>query len=299
MDSRAIAIPNPRVEYRKTSRAIRLIVSQRTDSLQCQYPCKSYLAILLIVKHVSSCPRTVRDTFLTSVSLWASSQLASINITFFTEGEGTQRLCFEHKVRLGKIDAIFLTRNDSSVMGGLPGLCLTAADAGKSSMTVVGPKGIEAYWKMISIFAYRPSFSVVMDEISPDQLSDRVFDKGDISILPIILTPSNTMAYICKTPQLFGKFDIVKAAALNVPKGPLFGRLKLGHSVTLSDGSVVQPEQVLGQPELSRYVMIIGSMDDIDSSTSEQFEALLACALDRKEFSMFQDSQRSSRMDCM
>lgn len=39
----------------------------------------------------------------------------------FNVGEGVQRLCVEHKIRLIKLTGIFLTESCTSNMGGLPG----------------------------------------------------------------------------------------------------------------------------------------------------------------------------------
>eukprot|EP00850_Spirogloea_muscicola_P006048 SM000028S10142 [mRNA] locus=s28:599100:604019:+ [translate_table: standard] len=46
----------------------------------------------------------------------------------FNAGEGLQRFCTEHKVRLSRIDHVFLTRVCSETAGGLPGLLLTLAN---------------------------------------------------------------------------------------------------------------------------------------------------------------------------
>ena len=56
-------------------------------------------------------------------------------------GEGTQRLCIEHKVRLVKVDAVLLTRLSPQTNSGLPGLCLTAIDSGRTHLDLVGPTG--------------------------------------------------------------------------------------------------------------------------------------------------------------
>lgn len=45
-----------------------------------------------------------------------------------------------------------------------------------------------------------------------------------------------------------GRFDLETARGLGVPPGPLYGRLQRGEAVTLEDGRVVQPEDVLGPP---------------------------------------------------
>ena len=187
-------------------------------------------------------------------------------------GEGTQRLCFEHKVRLGKIEAIQLTRCEPLTVGGLAGLSLTAADAGKESLSIIGPRGLNEYWNQISNFAYRPDFQIKIFEIGTDAIATTL-TKGEISIEAVLLTP-DVVAYLCKTPHSFGKFDVVKASNLKVPKGPMFGRLKGGHSITLIDGTVVTPDQVLGKPDISKYICIVGNLEgnasDLDSSLNNK-----------------------------
>jgi len=46
----------------------------------------------------------------------------------FNAGEGLQRFCMEHRVRLARVDGIFLTSVGAETMGGLPGAyaCLAA-----------------------------------------------------------------------------------------------------------------------------------------------------------------------------
>ena len=47
---------------------------------------------------------------------------------FFNVGEGSQRLCAEHRIKLMKLDTIFITECTVECMGGLPGMLLTLAD---------------------------------------------------------------------------------------------------------------------------------------------------------------------------
>ncbi|XP_057967084.1 tRNase Z TRZ3, mitochondrial [Malania oleifera] len=54
----------------------------------------------------------------------------------FNAGEGLQRFCTEHKIKLSKIDHIFLSRVCSETAGGLPGLLLTLAGIGETGMSV-------------------------------------------------------------------------------------------------------------------------------------------------------------------
>ncbi|KAK4790130.1 hypothetical protein SAY86_017434 [Trapa natans] len=54
----------------------------------------------------------------------------------FNAGEGLQRFCTQHKIKLSKIDHIFLSRVCSETAGGLPGLLLTLAAMGEEGMSV-------------------------------------------------------------------------------------------------------------------------------------------------------------------
>ncbi|KAF2301186.1 hypothetical protein GH714_020717 [Hevea brasiliensis] len=54
----------------------------------------------------------------------------------FNAGEGLQRFCTEHKIKLSKIDHVFLSRVCSETAGGIPGLLLTLAGMGEEGMSV-------------------------------------------------------------------------------------------------------------------------------------------------------------------
>ncbi len=70
-------------------------------------------------------------------------------------GEGLQRLCNEHKLRLSRVDNIFLTRVANETMGGLPGMILTLVDSGKPKQAVHGGPGLISYMTAYRHFMYR------------------------------------------------------------------------------------------------------------------------------------------------
>ncbi|KAJ3056704.1 hypothetical protein HK097_005105 [Rhizophlyctis rosea] len=63
-------------------------------------------------------------------------------------------------------------------------------------------------------------------------------------------TPRNPVAlcYVCEGPTVPGKFDAVAARNLGIKPGPDCGRLAKGESVTLENGTVVEPHQCVGPP---------------------------------------------------
>lgn len=69
----------------------------------------------------------------------------NINILLFRYlfncGEGTQRLAHEHKMKLSKLEHIFVTHSSWNNIGGLPGVALTIQDVGVPQITIHGPPG--------------------------------------------------------------------------------------------------------------------------------------------------------------
>ena len=83
----------------------------------------------------------------------------------FNIGEGFQKFSLEHRIKIAKIDGIFLTRTTTEAAGGLPGTLLTVADklhgdydkadayagpigdagSDKKSLSVYGPRGMNAF----------------------------------------------------------------------------------------------------------------------------------------------------------
>jgi hypothetical protein len=65
--------------------------------------------------------------------------------------------------------------------------------------------------------------------------------------------PDLRYAYILQAPPVRGKFDIKKADALGVPKGPSRGQLIQGGSIEVDDGAggkkVIRSEDVLGETQ--------------------------------------------------
>ena len=55
--------------------------------------------------------------------------------------------------------------------------------------------------------------------------------------------------------------------SLGVPKGPLLSQLKAGKSVTLPNGSVVQPSDVVSPPRPGRLLVHLGDTCDSQNMT--------------------------------
>ncbi|XP_069510615.1 zinc phosphodiesterase ELAC protein 2 [Ambystoma mexicanum] len=91
----------------------------------------------------------------------AGSRDAGTSIYVFSEynrylfncGEGTQRLMQEHKLKVARLDNIFLTKMDWANVGGLSGMLLTLKDTGVPSCVLSGPPQVQKYLDAIKVFS--------------------------------------------------------------------------------------------------------------------------------------------------
>lgn len=224
----------------------------------------------------------------------------------FESGEGTQRLCLEHKVKLARLNTIFITQLCPSRITGLPGLMLTTADIGKASLNIVGPIGIKKVWDTTRYFYYRPNFLLNIIESDGsnhiNSINDINSDELKVYSIPIIPnTHSNDvrLCFVCETYKTIGKFDVAKALALNVPKGPLFGKLKNGQSITLDNGNIIKPEDVLDPDVKGRFALIICNLSDTFSS-NDKISSYLESFTSNPSWLRFQNgSEDNDLVDCI
>lgn len=208
----------------------------------------------------------------------------------FECGDGTQRYCTERSVRLSRLRGIYLTSLAAPSIGGLLGMVLTIADAGKERVTVVGPDGLSAIFSAAerAAFCYRPAMETMIIDVphtierapSHEYLKFPkprvVCDDSNLVIkaipIPVQSKPEmekgNSAAsdangsycvqcYLCKLRDIPGKFNPSQAVELGVPRGPDFGRLSSGNSVRLSDGTVIEPSDVMSPWTPGPLILII------------------------------------------
>ncbi|XP_054999096.1 zinc phosphodiesterase ELAC protein 2 isoform X2 [Sorex araneus] len=75
------------------------------------------------------------------------------NRYLFNCGEGVQRLMQEHKLKVARLDNIFLTRMHWSNVGGLCGMILTLKETGLPKCVLSGPPQLGKYLEAIKIFS--------------------------------------------------------------------------------------------------------------------------------------------------
>jgi len=175
----------------------------------------------------------------------------------FDCGEGTQRQMMRYGVSFTLSD-IFFTHFHADHVIGVIGLMRTMALQGRTDpLRLWGPKGAERHLKRAEQFGVdRLTFPVQIAELD----AGAAIKRKDYAIVPFAVDhgPGPAMGYALAEDDRKGRFDPDRARALGVPEGPMWGKIHKGEPVTLPDGKVVQPSELVGPARSGRTVVITG-----------------------------------------
>ncbi|XP_028573035.2 zinc phosphodiesterase ELAC protein 2 isoform X1 [Podarcis muralis] len=104
----------------------------------------------------SSGPRTVFLQVAAAGTRDAGAALyvfSEYNRYLFNCGEGVQRLMQEHKLKVARLDNIFITRMNWANVGGLSGMILTLKETGVPKCVLSGPPQLQNYLEAIKVFS--------------------------------------------------------------------------------------------------------------------------------------------------
>ncbi len=168
-------------------------------------------------------------------------------------------------LRLSQLTRIFVTHLHGDHFYGLPGLLASRGLAlgGASEVTVHGPDGLGRWLNStLRMTGNRPAYPIVNDVISPDwSLREYGFT---VDVCPTEHRVES-YAYRIREADNPGAFDVEKAIADGLPSGRLFGQLKAGEIVTLSDGRVVNGADYVGETKRGRMTVYTGDTRPTDS----------------------------------
>lgn len=208
----------------------------------------------------------------------------------FDCGEATQHQLMHVPLKLSKLEKVFVTHLHGDHVYGLPGLLSTRSfDGGTTPLTVYGPVGLKAYIETIfALTGTMLDYELVIQEL--DEKRCAVCDTGLFRVEAGPLAHRvPCFGYRVIETDAPGPLMADKARALGVKQGPMFGRLKAGESVTLEDGTIVTPEQVMDGVWRGRVVTVLGDTSPCDMALtlSEKadllvHEATFAAGLEEK-----------------
>ena len=169
----------------------------------------------------------------------------------FDCGEGTQLQLRKAGLRHGRLSRIFITHMHGDHVIGIMGLLMTMELSGRERpIELYGPAALADYVATSAqLLSTGFSYPIIFHEAHPGTICQA--ESYTIECLPLnhrILT----YGYAMQERDRPGTFDVARADSLGIPKGPLYGRLQRGQSVTLPDGRAVYPHDVLGAPKRGR-----------------------------------------------
>ena len=174
------------------------------------------------------------------------------DLFLFDGGEGTQVSLRRLNLKWKKINAIFVSHTHADHVTGLPGILMLNAQVERTEpLFIFGPPKIKEYIetsrKVLDMYINYP---IEVKEITAPSI---VFEGDGFYIRAFPLDHTKTcVGYTLEVLDRPGEFNPEKAELLNVPVGPLWGKLQKGQPVVSSDGKTVFPEDVMGKKRSGR-----------------------------------------------
>lgn len=180
------------------------------------------------------------------------------SIWLFDCGEGTQHQILRTTLKPRKIEKIFITHMHGDHIYGLPGLLSSRGfQGGVEPITIYGPKGIKGYIQSSLKFSgTRLNYPIKFVEFTQPGV---IFEDHQFKVIVGKLKhglPSYGFRIVEADHE--GTLDAEKLRDLNVPSGPVYGRLKNKEVVTLEDGRVLDGKDFVGPDLKGRIITILG-----------------------------------------
>jgi ribonuclease Z len=180
-------------------------------------------------------------------------------------GEGTQRQLLRSGAGFRRLDRLLLTHGHFDHVLGIFGLFSTlrlrqSADV----ITIHGSPGtLEVVVKMLAGLWGEGRAPIPLELVPLTE--GQVLDAGEFTIgcFPVRHRDTDSFGFSFES-QVRRHLRPDRLAALGVPEGPVRKELAEGRPVTLADGRVVDPQEVLGPPEGRKKLIIVGDAETTD-----------------------------------
>ena len=176
----------------------------------------------------------------------------------FDCGENTQRQMMQAKISFHKKLNVFITHLHGDHVLGLPGILQTMALMDrKEPVAVYGPPGIKDFLiNTKETLNFGLTFNVEIHEILGEGI---ILDEPAFNIVAVKSNHAiESYAYALTEKPRPGKFYPKKAQALGIPLGEMWSKLQSGQQITLPQGNVVKPNDVMGPPRPGRKIVYTG-----------------------------------------
>lgn len=183
----------------------------------------------------------------------------------FDCGEGTQHQMLRCPLKVSKLEKIFITHLHGDHIFGLPGLLTSRSMNGiTDGITLYGPKGIKAFVETtLGLSGSWLTFPLEIVEITAGEvLNDEHFR---VTAYPLT-HPVECYGYRIEEHDKPGALDAGRLLADGIKPGKLFQQLKLGKTVTMEDGQIVDGRKYLGPAIKGLTLAIFGDTSPTPAS---------------------------------
>jgi ribonuclease Z len=180
-------------------------------------------------------------------------------------GEGTQRQLLKSGLGFRKLEHILITHGHLDHILGLAGIVSTLArwEVGERLTIYGGRAPIQRVRDLllgVVLRGQRAPVWIDFVEIEPGLILED--DKFQLGAFRVTHRGPDSFGFLFEE-KARRPFLADKAEALGVPFGPERARLVAGESITLPDGRIVHPDEVLGRPEPGTKLVYVGDVDDV------------------------------------
>lgn len=171
-------------------------------------------------------------------------------------GEGTQTRLAEHRISRVKLNSIFISHMHGDHTLGLPGVLIRRGqESGETPLYLFGPPELEDYVEKTSKFLqYKLHYELRFRRLEDEEL--HTLENVWMGTKKLDHRLEN-YGFVVSGRKKKRKFHPEQARELDVPEGPLWGKLQDNQPVTLEDGREIQPEQVSDSPPAAPKVVYI------------------------------------------
>ncbi|MGM0381065.1 MAG: ribonuclease Z [bacterium] len=162
-------------------------------------------------------------------------------------GEGSQLRMVEEGLARTDLEGIFISHMHGDHTLGLPGVLIRRGqENSEEPLRVLGPEKLEDYiYSTRRTLGYNVHYEINYEKV----FNGAKYKFSEIEVVVRELDHrSEAYGYVLKALREKRKFHPEKARELNIPQGPLWGKLQKDNEIELEDGRVIQPEQVSDPP---------------------------------------------------
>ncbi len=175
----------------------------------------------------------------------------------FDCGEGTQRQMMRYGVGFTLEDIFFTHFHTDHYLGVLGLLKTLSLQVREQPLRIWGPQGAQALFKRAEgLGNEKLTFPLTVTDLESGAIVRR--KDYEIRAFEVEHRKGAALGYALAEDIRRGRFDPDHARALGIPEGPLWGRIHKGESITLEDGRVVAPSELVGPDRTGRKVVITG-----------------------------------------